>query len=66
VWPGGSRALKSGLRSLQATFTKTLGRLAGREVPVLGWVWLAAEASQIRWRSINRYNRLARREDQPW
>ncbi len=54
------------LRTLRVTFTNNLGRFAGRAVPVLGWVWLAADVTQILWRSVTRYNELARREDQLW
>lgn len=54
------------LRTLRVTFTNNLGRFAGRSVPVLGWIWLAADVTQILWRSVNRYNQLARREDQLW
>jgi hypothetical protein len=54
------------LRTLRVTFTNNLGRFAGRAVPVLGWIWLAADVTQILWRSVNRYNQLARREDQLW
>jgi hypothetical protein len=54
------------LRTLRVTFTNNLGRFAGRAVPVLGWIWLAADVTQILWRSVNRYNQFARREDQLW
>lgn len=54
------------LRTLRVTFTNNLGRFAGRAVPVLGWIWLAADVTQILWRSVTRYNQLARREDQLW
>lgn len=54
------------LRTLRVTFTNNLGRFGGRAVPVLGWVWLAADVTQILWRSVTRYNQLARREDQLW
>jgi hypothetical protein len=54
------------LRTLRVTFTNNLGRFAGRTVPVLGWIWLAADVTQILWRSVTRYNQLARREDQLW
>mgnify|MGYP001809752478 CR=1 FL=1 len=54
------------LRTLRVTFTNNLGRFAGRAVPVLGWIWLAADVSQILWRSVTRYNQLAQREDQLW
>lgn len=54
------------LRTLRVSFTNNLGRFAGRTVPVLGWVWLAYDVSQILWKAVNTYNALAAREDRLW
>ena len=54
------------LRTLRVTFTNNLGRFAGRSVPVLGWIWLAYDVTQILWNAVARYNQLARPEDRLW
>lgn len=54
------------LRTLRITFTNNLGRFAGRAVPVLGWIWLAYDVTQILWNAVSRYNELARGQDRLW
>lgn len=54
------------LGTIRVMFTKNLGRFAGRAVPVLGWIWLAYDVSQIVWKSVDKYNRLAVSEDKLW
>jgi hypothetical protein len=54
------------LRTLRVTFTNNLGRFVGRTIPVVGWLYLAADVGQILYRSVMRYNGLARREDRLW
>lgn len=54
------------LRTLRVSFTRNLGRFAGRTVPVLGWVWLAYDVTQILWTAVNRYNQIAQRSDRLW
>lgn len=56
----------SSLRTLRVAFTNNLGRFAGRAVPVVGWVWLAYDVTQILLKSVTKYNQLARPEDRLW
>lgn len=51
------------LMLLRIKFTRNLGVFAGRAIPGVGWVILAADVSQIIYRSINAYNRLVKPED---
>jgi hypothetical protein len=54
------------LKTLRITFTRNLGRFAGRAVPIVGWLYLAYDVSSIVYKSVTRYNQLATREDKLW
>ena len=54
------------LRTLRIMFTNNLGRFIGRTIPVVGWFLVAADVSQILYRSVVRYNGIALREDRWW
>ena len=54
------------LRTLRISFTSNLGRFVGRTVPVVGWLILAVDVSQIIYRSVTRYNTLVQGEDKLW
>lgn len=43
-----------------------IGTFTGRAIPVLGWVILASDVSQIAYHSVLEYNRIARGEDKLW
>lgn len=54
------------LRGIKIFWVNNLGAFAGRAVPVLGWVILAHDVSTISYRTVTRYNRIAREEDKIW
>jgi hypothetical protein len=49
--------------SLRLTFTHNIGRWVGRSIPIVGWVILAADAAQISYKAVSRYNTLVSAED---
>lgn len=53
----------SSLRTLRVSLTNNLGRFAGRTIPFVGWAYLAYDVTRIIWRSVSRYNTIARAED---
>ncbi|WP_233801804.1 STM2901 family protein [Paraburkholderia sp. HP33-1] len=52
-----------GLRGMKIAFTRNLGAWVGRTIPIVGEVFMAAEAFQILRRSITAYNRLVQPAD---
>lgn len=46
--------------------TNKLGAFVGRAVPVVGWIILASDVSEITYKSVRDYNRIARMEDRIW
>jgi len=44
--------------TLKLTFTNKLGRFVGRAIPVVGWVILASDITQIIWQAQLRYNQV--------
>jgi hypothetical protein len=54
------------LRGIKIFWVNNLGAFVGRAVPVLGWVILAHDVSVISYRTVTRYNRIAREEDKIW
>ena len=51
------------LKGLKIFWVNNLGAFVGRAVPVLGWVILAQDISVISYRTVTRYNIIAREED---
>ena len=51
------------LSTLRVSFTRNLGRFAGRTIPFVGWAYLAYDVTRIIWRSVERYNATVRPED---
>jgi hypothetical protein len=51
------------LRTLRPVMTNNLGAFVGRTVPVVGWVILAYDVSQIMIKTVSTYNRLVMPED---
>ena len=43
-----------------------IGTFTGRAIPVVGWILLANDVSQITYRTIRDYNRIARGADKIW
>lgn len=46
--------------------TNKIGTFVGRAVPVVGWIILAADVSEITWCTLRDYNRIARGGDKIW
>lgn len=51
------------LKGIKIFWVNNLGAFVGRAVPVLGWVILAHDISVISFRTVTRYNIIAREED---
>ncbi|KGD73039.1 membrane protein [Tatumella morbirosei] len=51
---------------LRIKMVNRIGTFAGRAVPVIGWVILASDVSQISYRTVRDYNRIARGSDKIW
>lgn len=54
------------MRGLKIFWVNNLGAFVGRTIPVLGWVILASDVTQISFRTVHRYNLIARQEDKIW
>lgn len=52
--------------NVKIRMTNKLAAIAGRAVPVVGWVILASDIALIGWEATNRYNRIANKEDKIW
>lgn len=46
--------------------TKRLGTFVGRTIPVIGWVIFASDVSSITYKTISKYNIIARQSDRVW
>lgn len=51
---------------LKIRMVAKIGTFAGRAVPVVGWAILASDVSQIIYRTVKDYNRIARGSDKLW
>lgn len=51
---------------LKIAFTRNLGAFVGRTVPVVGWVILAYDVTQIIQKTLLKYNTLVKPEDRLW
>lgn len=51
---------------LKIAFTRNLGAFVGRTVPVVGWVILAYDVTQIIQKTLFKYNALVKPEDRLW
>jgi len=54
------------ITSIRISSTNRLGAWVGRAVPVLGWVILAKDVTQISLNTAIHYNKIARPEDRLW
>ncbi|OWS77641.1 STM2901 family protein [Pantoea sp. VS1] len=52
--------------NMKIIMTQKLGTFVGRTVPVIGWAVVASDVGVIGWKSMNRYNTIARAEDKIW
>ncbi|EBL7063161.1 hypothetical protein CF253_16510 [Salmonella enterica] len=43
-----------------------ISAFTGRAIPVVGWIILASDVSQIAYRTVRDYNRIARGSDKIW
>jgi len=43
-----------------------IGTFTGRAIPVVGWIFLASDVSQITYNTIREYNTVARGDDKLW
>lgn len=53
-------------RTAQILFTHKLSTFVGRAIPVVGWVILARDVTEIGFNSVRLYNAIARGEDKIW
>lgn len=51
---------------LKIIMVRKISTFTGRAIPVLGWVILASDVSQIAYRTVRDYNRIARGNDKIW
>jgi len=54
------------IQLLKPMYVNNLGAFVGRTVPVVGWVLLANDFSQITYKTVVTYNRIARGDDKVW
>ncbi|KVK90001.1 hypothetical protein WJ47_22420 [Burkholderia ubonensis] len=52
-----------GVQGVRIAFTKNLGAWVGRTIPVVGEVFLAADAAMIMFNTVRTYNAVAKPED---
>ena len=51
---------------LKIIMVRKISAFTGRAIPVLGWIILASDISQISYRTLKDYNRIARGNDKIW
>lgn len=52
--------------TLRIKMVSRIGTFVGRAVPVVGWIILASDVSQISYSTLRDYNRIARGKDKIW
>ncbi|CAE1145455.1 MULTISPECIES: STM2901 family protein [Serratia] len=52
--------------TMRVILTRKLGTFVGRAVPVLGWIILAKDITEISFRTVVKYNTIARGSDKLW
>lgn len=57
---------EASLNTLKPSMTKNLGAFVGRGLPVIGWVILASDVSQIVYKTVRDYNIIAHEKDRIW
>jgi hypothetical protein len=53
----------SSITGLRIALTKNLGAFIGRSVPVVGWIILTYDITQIMWKTISTYNNYVSQND---
>ena len=53
----------SSITGLRIALTKNLGAFIGRSVPVVGWIILTYDITQIMWKKISTYNNYVSQND---
>ncbi|WP_154898677.1 STM2901 family protein [Serratia ficaria] len=54
------------LSTMRVILTRKMGTFVGRAVPVVGWIILAKDVTEISFKSVTRYNSIARGDDKLW
>ncbi|AQT63655.1 hypothetical protein B0W01_06625 [Serratia marcescens] len=52
--------------TMKIILTRKIGTFVGRAIPVVGWIILAKDVTEIAFRSVTRYNSIARGNDKLW
>ncbi|EPH2852779.1 hypothetical protein P5G64_01045 [Serratia nevei] len=52
--------------TMRIILTRKMGTFVGRAVPVVGWIIIAKDITEIAFRSVTRYNSIARGNDKLW
>ncbi|MGQ3902481.1 STM2901 family protein [Mixta calida] len=52
--------------TLKIRMVAKISAFTGRAIPVVGWIILASDVSQITYRTVRDYNRIARGKDKIW
>ncbi|GAA3896828.1 hypothetical protein GCM10022405_22560 [Gibbsiella dentisursi] len=52
--------------TLRPRMIRNVGAFVGRGIPVVGWVILATDVSEISYRTVVKYNAIARGNDKLW
>ncbi|HGM6897100.1 hypothetical protein I5K96_07960 [Serratia marcescens] len=52
--------------TMRIILTRKMGTFVGRAVPVVGWIIIAKDITEIAFRSVTRYNNIARGNDKLW
>ncbi|MBJ2067198.1 STM2901 family protein [Serratia odorifera] len=52
--------------TIRIILTRKMGTFVGRAVPVVGWIILAKDLTEISFKSVTRYNSIARGNDKLW
>lgn len=51
---------------MRIILTRKMGTFVGRAVPVVGWIIIAKDITEIAFRSVTVYNSMARGNDKLW
>jgi hypothetical protein len=52
--------------TMKLRMTAKIGTFVGRVVPVVGWIFLAKDVTEISFKSVTKYNSIARGNDKLW
>lgn len=52
--------------TIKIRMVRKLGTFVGRAVPVVGWIILAADVTEISFKTVTTYNSIARGVDKLW